>query len=75
MPQEPLFEGLATCDGESSGGIDEGTYILWHAPLVLFKPYIPVCHAIECDSLDRGEQPAPYAQLAVKAIGWVDIHS
>ena len=75
VPHESLFEGLAACDDESSGDIDECTYILWHAAAMLFKPYIPAFHALECDSLDRGEQPAPYAQLAVKAIGWVDIHS
>lgn len=72
VPREPLLEGLLTGEGSGSESIDEDTYLFWHMPMVLLNPYLPVFHTLECESVDRGEKPAPHAELAVKVVCGVE---
>ena len=65
-PVESLFAGLAGADDASSGSIDECTYIVWHLPLVLLSPYVPVFQTLRCNKLDEGEPWRPGEELAVE---------
>ena len=65
-PRESLVEGMAMGDDASSGDIDESTYVIWHMPFVLFSPYVPVFHALNCNKIDDGDKIVPGEELAVE---------
>ena len=65
-PVDSIFGGMAVADDASADSIDESTYIVWHMPLVLLSPYVPVFHSLRCRKLDDGEGLVPGEELAVE---------